>query len=185
MSKRLSIPFASGVALLAWGLLSPPAQLVQETVREAPAKAAPENYAINVSVSEFGVEGELLSVTRANALRRYPVDALVELDQPQREGHNGNFSWTAQASTGRLLERRDLLQLRGDVDLRYATEDVRFTSEAMNVNLAMERATSLAPVRSWQGEHLVRADSLIVELDKQVALLSGDVRSLYVPEPQH
>ena len=45
-----------------------------------------------------------------------------------------------------------------------------------------ETARSQAPVVAWEGDNRVEANELILNLNTEVAVLRGSVRSIYVPE---
>ncbi len=57
----------------------------------------------------------LLARTDADYLRRYQDSNVTELDQPRREQFGEDGSWRASARAGLLHERREALELRGDV----------------------------------------------------------------------
>lgn len=132
----------------------------------------------------FSEAGTLLERTDASALRRFEAPGRVELDAPQRWTYADTGDWYAESREGELYERRDILELRGDVELRYESESVTFVTDQLSVNLSRQIAESDVGVRVRQlseGNEL-RADRLFTNLDRQVAVLTGNVRSVYVPE---
>jgi lipopolysaccharide export system protein LptC len=70
------------------------------------------------------------------------------------------------------------------VELRYETESVTFATDELSVNLGRQIAESDVGVRAFQPSegNEIRADRLFTNLDRQVAVLTGNVRSVYVPE---
>jgi LPS export ABC transporter protein LptC len=182
VKKRLSIPLILCSGGLAYALLSaPPASIMSPDPPTEPAAPQPETYARDVSLREYGEDGRLLSRTDATALRRYPDRGVAELDDPQRFGHEGNQGWRASATAGEWLEAREILRLDGDVSLRYDTEGVEFRSDTMVLDLREQTARSATPVRAWQDAQETVADRLFVDLAREVAVLNGNVRSVYVP----
>jgi len=182
VKKRLSIPLILCAGALTYALLTaPPVSVVTQAPPTEPAAAQPETYARDVTLSDYGEDGQLLSRTDARALRRYAGRPVAELDEPRRFGHEGDQGWRASAIAGEWLEAREILRLEGDVSLRYDTEGVEFISQTMVLNLRDQTARSRTPVRAWQDEQETVADRLFVDLEREVAVLNGNVRSVYVP----
>jgi LPS export ABC transporter protein LptC len=180
VKKRLSIPLLLCAAGLGYLLLAPPPPIiVPEPEASDPQAPVPDSYAAGVSRRAFDENGQLLERTDAEFLRRFAAEQRVEFDGPRRFGHAGDAGWQATASRGELLENTEVLRLQGDVRVRYATEGVEFLSERMIVNIAENIARSDVPVRVWQGEQETTADRLYIALDREVAVLSGNVRGIY------
>jgi LPS export ABC transporter protein LptC len=181
--KRLSIPLLLCSAGLVYALLaSPPVRITPESPQPETGTVAPDSYARGVQLRSFDENGQLRDRTQAKELRRYLERGTTELDAPTRFGHDGDSGWFATAATGELLEAAEVLHLSGEVSLRYDTEGVEFRSDSMAINLAENIARSRTPVRVWQGEQETVADRLYVELDREVAVLTGNVRSVFEPE---
>ena len=182
MRKRLSIPLILCAGGLTYALLTaPPVSIVSPGQPTEPAAPQPETYARDVTLRSYGEDGRLLSRTDAVALRRFPDRAVAELERPQRFGHEGDDGWRASAMAGEWLEAREILRLEGDVSLRYDTKGVAFQSETMVLDLRDQTARSPTPVRAWQDAHETVADRLFVDLEREVAVLNGNVRSVYQP----
>jgi len=188
MRKRLSVPLllgALGLVYTLWG--SPPSLVTPDSAGPESTEAEPEAYARGVSLRRYGDDGALQEETDAQALRRYGVDLpggdRVELDAPRRRGHGGDQGWVASARSGEYADGRERLHLSGEVRLRYAPRGLEFRTDAMLIDNARKTARSLAPVRAWQAENETTAEHLFVNLDREVAVLSGNVRSVYQPEP--
>ncbi len=182
MKKRLSIPLLLCAGGLVYALLaSPPVRITPEPVDPATDQPIPDSYASDVSLRVYDENGNLLDLTRSPALRRYTARGRTEFDAPARFGHAGDEGWRASADHGELIEQTEVMYLSGDVSLSYATEGVEFFSESMVIHLAEGIARSTAPVRLWKGEQETVADRLYVELEREVAVLTGNVRSVYVP----
>ncbi|MEM1188757.1 MAG: LPS export ABC transporter periplasmic protein LptC [Pseudomonadota bacterium] len=182
MKKRLSIPLLLCSGGLVYALLaSPPVQIAPEPADTASDEPVPDSYAAEVSTRVYGENGELLDLTNASRLRRFMERGRTEFDTPARFGHAGDEGWRASAENGELIEKTEIMYLSGDVSLSYAAEGVEFLSESMVIHVAENIARSTAPVRLWQGEQETVADRLYVELDREVAVLTGNVRSVYVP----
>ena len=183
MKKRLSIPLLIGACGLVYTLVSTPPELIAPASPPPSSdEAIPESYASDVTVSVFGDSGELLDRTVAAELQRFRAAGVIELDAPQRFGFGGDAAWRASANSGELEEASDVLRLSGDVSLRYATEGVEFRTQEMVINLPQQTARSLTPVRTWQMDNETTADALWVHFEREVAVLSGNVRSVYRPE---
>jgi LPS export ABC transporter protein LptC len=199
--KRLSIPLLLCAGLLVYATLSPAPRIIQlPTSGESGAEAA-DAYAVDVTVRDFNESGVLQSTTEARRLRRYRDSARLELDEPVRRSFGDDGIWTASAQSGALYEDRDVLELSDKVRLRYPPEttlrtgdvnaaqelggpgeELEFATAALTIDLVAHTAKSLSPVRVWQGPNETRAQTMFIELDKQLAQLSGGVRSVYVPE---
>ncbi|MEM1404775.1 MAG: LPS export ABC transporter periplasmic protein LptC [Pseudomonadota bacterium] len=182
MRKRLSIPLLLAAAMLLYAVQGPGPQLITGPERIIDNTPSPESYARNVMVREFSDAGEPLDRTHARELRRFKESAIIEMDEPQRFGHEGNENWVARANTGLLLERTDMLELSGDVSLTYAADGAEFAGEAMKIDLARRTARSTTTVSANQGQNQVRGNIFFADLNREVATLSGGVSSRYVPD---
>ncbi|GEM_PF-6011790 len=183
MKKRLSIPLVLCAAGLVYALVGTPPQIMPEPRGPVTETPIPDAYAGAVSVRQYGETGELEERTDADYLRRFTRRAVSELENPRRWGYGEDGPWQARALRGEILEQRDVLRLNGEVSIHYPGDDVEFTTEAMNINLERQIARSLAPVRVWQESNETLADSLHLDLAKEVATLNGNVRTYYAPEP--
>ena len=183
MKKRLSIPLLVGACGLVYALVSTPPELIAPPSPPATGtEPVPQSYASDVTVSVFGDAGELLDRTVAVELQRFGTRGVIELDEPQRFGFGGDAAWRASANSGELTEASDVLRLSGDVTLRYAAEGVEFQTQEMVIDIPQQTARSLTPVRTWQLDNETTADALWVHFEREVAVLSGNVRSVYRPE---
>lgn len=181
MRKRLSIPLLLCSALLVYALVAEPPRITEPAL-ETSEKPVPESYAFDVVVTDFDEQGRATDRTDARTLRRFASQAVVELDELRATHFSTGGPWIANADHGFLFENRDRLQLVGDVNLVYEVDGVRFSSEAMTLNLAANTARSDAPVRAWQGGNETRADTLLVNLDRQTAALTGTVVTVFEPQ---
>lgn len=199
--KRLSIPLFLCAGLLIYATLSPAPRVIQlPTSGESQAEVA-EAYAVDVRVTDFNDLGVQQSTTHARRLRRYRDGARLELDEPVRRSFGDDGTWIASAQRGALYEDRDVLELSEDVRLRYPPEtslltgdaqatptsnnppgELEFATAALTINIAARTAESASPVRVWQGPNETRAQTMFIELDTQLAQLSGGVSSVYEPE---
>jgi LPS export ABC transporter protein LptC len=199
--KRLSIPLFLCAGLLIYATVSPAPRVIQlPTSGESETEVA-EAYAVDVTVTDFNESGVLQSTTQARRLRRYRDGARLELDEPVRRSFGDDGSWIASAQRGAFYEDCDVLELRDNARLRYPPEtprmtdntqaahpskdpleELEFATAALTINIAARTAESPSPVRIWQGPNETRAQSMFIELDKQLAQLSGGVSSVYVPE---
>jgi LPS export ABC transporter protein LptC len=183
VKKRLSIPLLIGAGGLIYALVSTPPTLIAPPATPATSdEAVPQSYASGVTVSVFGENGELLDRTLARSLQRFGDAGVIELDAPQRFGFGGDAGWRASAESGELVEASDVLRLSGDVTLRYTDEGVEFRTQEMVIDIPQQTARSLTPVRAWQLDNETTADALWVHFEREVAVLSGNVRSVYRPE---
>lgn len=182
MKKRISLPLLLCAGLLVYALVTPAPEFIPEPAPTEPDARSPLSYAHDVTLRSYGPEGTLADRTEARILRRFDDNAVVELTAPQRWGHRGSADWVASARTGILYEKRDALQLNGDVELRYTADGAVFSTQSMLINLRFQTARSLAPVRAWQGENETHAQMLTANLNLERATLTGNVRSVYVPE---
>ncbi len=186
MKKRLSIPLILGAAGLVYALWGDPPEIAQPDPGTAETgDPVPESYASGVSVRRFAADGSLLEETEADRLRRFEVSGeigeRVELDAPRRRGHEGDQGWIASAERGEYTDGRETLRLSGTVRLRYTQRDLEFLTEEMLIRIDKQTARSLTPVRAWQADNETTANRLFVNLDREVAVLSGNVRSVYQP----
>ena len=182
MKRGLSIPLLLFAALLVWTLMTPRQPLLPPAAPpQEQEERVPDSYGEAVVALEYDEAGVLLARTDADYLRRYRDDNVTELELPRREQF-GDDRWRARARGGLLYERREALELRGDVQLSYPDREVEFRSEAILINYRNQTARSLAPVVAWQGESRVEAPQMLINLDTEVAVLRGGVRSVYVPQ---
>jgi LPS export ABC transporter protein LptC len=168
--------------MLVYVMLSPAPRIIQPPIPGDAAAHAPQSYAFGVKVLDFNENGLLESATDARELRRFDDASRLELDEPYRESFGDEGRWIASAHFGELYESQDLLVLSDNVHLHYSDDNVEFASEAMTINMARRSAESRVPVRVWQDANETRADRLYISLDRQIATLSGDVRTVYAPE---
>ncbi|WP_439101867.1 LPS export ABC transporter periplasmic protein LptC [Congregibacter sp.] len=180
--KRLSIPLLLCAALLLYTMLSPPPTLIKERAAPAGPTRVPESYAKQVSVNDFDANGVLEGSTEAVTLRRFPGEGIVELDEPKRHNYTTDGEWVANAMSGQLREKTEVLVLNGEVRLQYDSENLQFLTERMIINMPKQAARSTTSVRIWQGDNETVADQIYINLSRQVASLSGSVRTVYVPE---
>lgn len=180
--KRLSIPLLLSALLLIYTMLAPAPRLITE--KTAPTKNArvPDSYALDVSVNDFDEKGILLGSTEAQALRRFPKEGIVELDEPERHNYSDDGEWFASARSGQLREKTDVLILEREVRLQYATDNLQFLTDSMIINIPKQAARSTSSVRIWQADNETVAEQIYINLEKQVASLSGSVRTIYVPD---
>ena len=182
--KRLSIPLLIAATLMVYALIATPPRLVPDPQPTAVETLVPDAYAEGVSMRSFSETGVLTDRTDAEALQRFAVPGRVTFTAPRRWAYGPDGDWFAVSREGELFEASEILELQGDVQLRYETESVTFATEALTINLDKQIAESDAGVRSWQASegNEVRADRLFTNLDRRVAVLTGNVRSVYVPE---
>ncbi|MFT4767969.1 MAG: LPS export ABC transporter protein LptC [Glaciecola sp.] len=180
--KRLSIPLVLCAMLLVYTMLAPTPRLIKESASPAISARTPDSYALNVSVNDFSEDGVLLGRTEAEALRRFPGEGIIELDEPRRRSYTEDGEWFASARSGQLREETDVLVLDREVRLQYADEGVQFLTDSMIINMPKQAARSTSSVRIWQAGNETLADQIYINLRRQVASLSGSVRTVYVPE---
>jgi len=167
---------------LVYTMLAPTPRLVTEIAAPATDARIPDSYALNVSLNDFSEQGVLLGSTHAQALRRFPREGIVELDEPERHSYTADGEWFASARSGQLREKTDVLMLNREVRLQYASDNLQFLTDSMIINMAKQAARSTSSVRIWQADNETLAEQIYVNLEKQVASLSGSVRTIYVPE---
>lgn len=188
MRRSLSIPLLLFIALLAWTLMTPSSRLLRTAPPPAaPQKQLPDSYARGVVTSQYDDSGQLVSEMIAEELRYFRPRGRVEIDAPQRSSYGVDGNWIATANSGVIFEAREALRLNGDVQLSYTAADpavdesAEFRTEAMVINLADNTARSLAPAVAWFGDNRISAPQLVVNLDREVAVLRGGVKSRYAP----
>ena len=160
---------------------STPRLIVQSTTPAVSGRIA-DSYARSVSVNEFDESGVMRGSMSADTLRRFSGEGIVELDEPERHNYTDDGVWFASARTGPLREKTDVLLLSEEVRLQYDTENVQFFTESMIINIPKQAARSTSSVRIWQADNETVADQIYVNLSRQIATLSGDVRTVYVPQ---
>ncbi|WOJ98341.1 LPS export ABC transporter periplasmic protein LptC [Congregibacter brevis] len=178
----MSIPLLLCAGLLLYTLLAPTPRLITESAAPKTDARIPQSYAQDVSVNDFDVTGALQGNTQATSLRRFPSEGIIELDEPKRYNYTADGEWFASAQTGQLRETTEVLVLDQEVRLQYDTENVQFLTDRMIINMPKQAARSTASVRIWQADNETIADQIYINLSRQVASLSGAVRTVYVPE---
>ncbi|WOJ94985.1 LPS export ABC transporter periplasmic protein LptC [Congregibacter variabilis] len=180
--KRLSIPLLLSATLLIYTMLAPAPRLITEKAAPTTDARIPDSYALNVSVNDFNEEGILLGSTQAQGLRRFPREGIVELDEPTRRNYSDDGEWFASARSGQLREKTEVLILEREVRLQYANDKLQFLTDSMIINIPKQAARSTSSVRIWQADNETVAQQIYINLQKQVASLSGSVRTVYVPD---
>lgn len=180
--KRLSIPLLVAAGLLVYITFAPTPSLVKEVAPPAVSARSPDSYAWEVSVNDFDEQGALQGNTTAQALRRFPNEGIVELDAPKRRNFTADGQWFASAQRGQLRETTEVLVLEQDVRLQYDSNSVQFLTERMIINMPKQAARSTSSVRIWQANSETLAEQIYINLDRQIASLSGAVNTVYVPE---
>lgn len=183
IKKRLSIPLLLASAAMVYVLVATPPRLVQEPAPTAPEAPTADAYASGVEMQVFDENGKVAQRTESDALKRFRDSGRTTFDRPRRWSFDADGDWYAVSEEGELFERRDILELRGDVQLRYESDSVMFATDELVINLDKQTARSVVGVRAWQDSDgsEIRADSLYTNLETQVAVLTGNVRSRYVP----
>ncbi|EED33882.1 conserved hypothetical protein [gamma proteobacterium NOR5-3] len=180
--KRLSIPLVLSALLLIYTMLAPAPRLITENTVQTTSARVPDSYAHDVSVNDFNENGVLLGSTEAQALRRFPREGIVELDEPRRRNYSEDGEWFASARSGQLREKTDVLLLDHEVRLKYASDDLQFLTDSMIINIPKQAARSTSSVRIWQADNETVAEQIYINLDRQIASLNGSVRTVYVPQ---
>ena len=163
-------------------MLAPAPRLITESAAPTTDTRIPESYAKDVSVNDFDATGKLQGKTQATSLRRFPDEGIVELEEPKRYNYTEDGEWFASAQSGQLREKTEVLVLDQDVQLQYDTENVQFLTDRMIINMPKQAARSTSSVRIWQADNETIADQIYINLSRQVASLSGSVKTVYVPE---
>jgi LPS export ABC transporter protein LptC len=182
MHRRLSLPLLAFALLLLWVLLTPRQTLMQRPAPEPEDSGRPpDSYAVELIAREFDENGTLISETVAAELRRFQLQNLVAMSDLERRNFVTDGDWLTRADRGALNENNNVLELRGNVTLRYLAEGAVLSTEALDINLTSNTARSLAPVNGEQGDNSFRAESMFVNMNSRRATFSDGVSSRFAP----
>jgi len=183
-------PFLQLLLALALGLAAsyywePKVGKTPDPETTARQQSLPKNYLENTRSWSYNEQGQLSEILEAASAKHFPQRNESLLEQPRYYSHHGDDrTWSAQATRGRYIHTKQLLILRGGVDLTNDQTGGRLTSKSMTLNLVKKTANSLVPVLLTQGPHRTRADGMLAHLDLEQIRLFNNVESTYVqPQP--
>lgn len=146
-------------------------------------------YLNDVTFSNLGANGKPLYKLHAKAARHRQSDDAIEMSEIKLDFYrsNGkptlNDSWELQAGNGEVSGDQSKVLLTGNVVARrqHAVIPAEIHTSAMLIEPHKNILVSQAPVLIKQGQHTVRAQTMIVEIDRSRLILSDGVKGRYVP----
>ena len=185
VSAYLPLLLMAVLALGTWWLVKN-TPLFDEARAPAPPRHEPDYTMTQFTVQRFAADGALRVQIEGDAMRHYPDDETIEVDNPRIRAIAADGRVTL-ASARRALSNRDgsEVQLFGDARIeREATARdpaIEFRGEFLHYFQYTERVRSHLPVRVTQGASEIRADALAYDHLAGVLDLKGHVRAVLAP----
>ena len=183
-------PFLQLLLALALGLAAsyywePQAGKAPDPETTARQKSLPKNYLENTRTWRYNEQGQLTEIMEAANAKHFPQRNESLLEEPRFYSHHGDDrTWSAKASSGRLLHKKNLLVLRNGVEMVNDQTQAKLSSAAMTLNLTRKTAVSNVQVTVTQGPSHTRADGMLANLDRERIRFINNVESMYVkPQP--
>ncbi|MEP1470719.1 MAG: LPS export ABC transporter periplasmic protein LptC [Halieaceae bacterium] len=183
-------PFLQLLLALVLGLAAsyywePQAGKAPDPETTARQKSLPKNYLDNTRTWSYNEQGQLTEIMEAANAEHFPQRNESLLEEPRFYSHHGDDrTWTAKATRGKFLHKKQLLILRGGVEMVNDQTQAKLASDAMTLNLVKKTAASRVPVMVTKGPHHTRADGMLANLDSEKIRFIQNVESVYVqPQP--
>ncbi|MGE0370407.1 MAG: LPS export ABC transporter periplasmic protein LptC [Gammaproteobacteria bacterium] len=162
---------------------------LQDAQERAPAELRaerPDYYLTGFELTEMNAAGAVERRLSADDLYHYPDSATSTLTRPRLTVYeDGNAAWEIAALRGTASERERLINLQGDVRVRYSgttpAEDVRMYTDELDVWPDSKLAETRAVVRLEERAGVTRAIGMTADLERRRAVLHAEVRSEYAP----
>jgi lipopolysaccharide export system protein LptC len=141
-----------------------------------------KTYLTNTRTLSYDQQGSLTEIMEASEVRFIPAEKHSLVTDPRYYSHNrDNQTWSVASDQGRFTHNREVLFLQGNVILTNDQNDGQLITEAMQVNLKTDIATSTVPVTIIQGPSTIKAKGMVADLNKEKIRMMPDVESIYVP----
>lgn len=178
----LALLAAAAAASWWWSRL----QEAPERGRVIARENAPDYYLIGFELTEMNAVGEVQHRLSADDLYHYPDSATATLTRPHLLVYaDGRWAWGIAAERGVAAERARLINLLGDVRVRYngadPAEDVQMYTDELDVWPDAKLAETRAAVRIEDRSGVTRAVGLSADLARRQTVLHADVRGEYAP----
>jgi len=139
-------------------------------------------YLTNIRSVEYEQSGQLKGTPEAPKVQYYSNQNRAELIAPRYYFHDDKGEgWSVTSAQGRFLDKQGLLFLEGNVVLTNHQNGNHLDTEAMQVNLRDNIASSNILVTVTQGANTISALGMITNLDKEQISMKQNVESTYVP----
>jgi len=144
----------------------------------------PQTYLQTVRAWSFNEEGLLTDIVEAEQLEQFPRRELTLITQPRFYAHSGDDkTWSASAERGRGDEKRERLLLRKDVVLIHDQSGTRLNTNALDIDLNRQIASSNRKVTVVQGNNRTVADGIEVRMEDETIVMKPNVESIYAQAP--
>ncbi|RLQ21912.1 LPS export ABC transporter periplasmic protein LptC [Seongchinamella sediminis] len=154
---------------------------VQTTQRQ---RELPQTYLQTVRAWSFDEDGMLTDIVEAEQLEHFPRRKLTLIGEPRFYAHSGDDkTWSASAERGRDDGRRERLLLRRNVVLIHDQTGTRLDTQALNIDLDRQIASSDRRVTVVQGNSRTVADGIEVRMQEETILMKPNVESIYAQAP--
>jgi lipopolysaccharide export system protein LptC len=161
-------------------------QEMPERGRAATREKAPDYYLTGFELTEMNAAGQVDRRLSADDMYHYPDSATSTLTRPRLLVYeDGRAAWDIAAQRGVVAERARLINLRGDVRVRYngadPSGDVQMYTDELDVWPDAKLAETRAAVRIEDGSGVTRAIGMTADLARRQAALHAQVRGEYAP----
>jgi lipopolysaccharide export system protein LptC len=141
-----------------------------------------KTYLTTTRTLTYDQQGSLKEIMEASEVRYIPGQKHSLITAPRYYSHNrDNQTWSVASDQGRFTHNREILFLQGNVVLTNDQNEGKLTTEAMQINLKTDIATSKVPVTISQGLTTIKANGMVADLNKERIRMMPDVESVYAP----
>lgn len=146
----------------------------------------PDYYLIGFELTEMNEEGGVDRRLVADDLYHYPDTATSTLTRPRLTLYeDGRAAWDIAAIRGMVSERERLINLQGEVAIRYSgaapAEDVQMYANELDVWPDSKLAETRTEVRIVDRKGVTQAVGLTADLARRQTVLHSQVRGEYAP----
>lgn len=146
----------------------------------------PDYYLTGFELTEMNEAGKVDHRLSADDLYHYPDSAMSTLTRPRLTVYeDGRTAWDIAALRGVVSERERLVNLQGEVSVRYSgvtpAEDVRMSMDELDVWPDSKLAETSAAVRIEEQSGVTRAVGMTADLARRQAVLHAQVQGDYAP----
>lgn len=161
-------------------------QEAPERGRAETRESRPDYYLTGFELTEMNGAGEVDRRLSADDMYHYPDSATSTLTRPRLLVYeDGRVAWDIAALRGVVEERARMINLLGDVVVRFngadPSGDVQMYTEELDVWPDSRLAETRADVRIEDRNGVTRATGLTADLARRRAALHAQVRGDYVP----
>lgn len=180
----LQILFAITLLVAAGYFIRPQTAGIADTQTTLRQQELPQTYLESVRAWSFDEEGLLTDIVEADTVEHFPRRKLSLIQQPRFYAHSGDDkTWSASAERGRGDEAKERMLLRKNVVLIHDQSGTRMDTQALDIDLEKQVATSNRKVTVVQGNNRTVADGIEVRMEDETIMMKPNVESIYAQAP--